>query len=66
MDNEPRLQGKQQKKDQQSYIPISEVYLKYLRGRKDHQQRHKIMFRAAPYGKFIEIKGNLWRNNFIE
>ena len=50
-DDEPRVQGRQQVKDQQSCITV------FVATSPDMTK----IFHAWPYGRFIEIQSNLWR-----
>ena len=57
LDNEPRVQEKQQVKDQQSCIFIFVACLTIPSSKQEHQPRHdnSIPYMAVVYGKFIRV-----------
>ena len=59
VDTEPRVEERQQVRDQQSYIFVSLVYLVAARSTRPDTT---IVFHGRPYDRFVEIKSNLRRN----
>ena len=57
-DDKPRLQERQNMKDQQSYVSISVAYLKISSTSQEHLDLTTV-FHACPYGEFIEIQGRV-------
>ena len=62
MDNEPRVQARQQVKDQQSCISVFVAYLGIPRSKtRSTSSDMSTVFHAWSYGRFAEIQGSLWR-----
>ena len=66
IDNEPRVQERQQVKDQQSSISVFVAYPRIPSSNQDNSLDMTTVFHAWQYGRFIEIQNNLGEKNFIE
>ena len=65
-DDQPRVQDKQQVKDQQACISILQLIQQFQVATTRTSPNMTTVLHPWPYGRFMEIQSNLRRKNFIE